>query len=1066
MESGSDHSSDIDELFDNDDDAQSLKDFLDEDEDIQHVHCDPVISVIQLLSRQYKAWPVIEKQSLLKCLNIYVDEPGLSEILARSVFSADSSSILMSTGTLSGVQIAMCKSFISDIDKCAEKSHHYTFWELVFTMLNVAFEEDSMSVSINDSSICEPRETSSSVATNEICDLTQSMQELASPTKSTFKRPRSLNATPRKAKRKTGSPPRDDLCTLDISAITQSVSGETIQAHGARSTETQDSGQGTLSLTLEARTSTPAKDPEPQVVDNSEDDNVALCSCSQKSQTGSSENYENTVQNTESHVTQEASDDSGHGTDKSSQEDTDVPDPKQYLNLLKNPDGDDRCSVLLYADRTHLKKSSQPDMRYKMWLCVCPGDVLASDQEAQVVLETALMPGTMIILCSEKNDMMNLHCGEPLSTLILIKTPKNVTGKAIAIALGPIVRSHSNLQHAVITPLTLSGYHMYFQHISKNSTLVQCGEEDELTKKKLNIAETETVNAFLKLCDYAEAQHCKPETSALNYCFETMPTTCPEYKILTKITNAAGQYRSFIENCKWMLIQREQFKIPALKEQGVKAKCLIWKALLETFKDYCDYNNLPRYWYAEIGHEAEHVQTWAKYRVINSQTNLERILIANGISVTEFVNTLLDALIHGTRRHRTMMFYSEQHMCGKSIIADAICKLVEGKRITLEERDGRDFVVSSAHTAGVVVIEDPSAGALKFIIRALRAHMDGDTIPINAKHQAITHAQYPPIIITTNVATTTQALKSRCKIFTFHKTIDQVFGNKQIMTIEPTEVAQLIGKYTMLPMCNGIYQDVIPLRSGTSVTQCLSDSLTGHSPFCKWMLYISRVAPTVRCPPCELSHGGRQHAVATIQRIAPRNCGLLLTKETIETARVFLLTEEGCLSRGDVDGNKILREKASRAAHIQSFVSDVMTPLSGLLGFLLPDIEHDFVEKTQHTWRFLKAMTSTSSKDLFGKEVESEDYLAINNMMTKAEIELRETQPRGKKNAYHQMLLDRLLQFCENHRIISPRNASGHFVARNNWTLDDMYDIAYGKLHLKESEQEEHDYRDDEDMYG
>ncbi|DAC80326.1 TPA_asm: EO1 [Tilapia adomavirus 2] len=1053
---------DIDKLFDEDDDTGSLIDFLDDNceankEQQEAIPCPTSLAVI---SAQYKTWPISEKKKLLQMMFNYVNQEGFESVIQRTELSDDLSA-LTNMCNLSGTQTCMCRAFLQDVDSCGETD--YSFWEIVVLLLGLRLSPET------------PRPAT------PLQQLADAFAMMTSPSKSD-KRPRSTSTTPRKHSKKS----KHQLQTLNTKASaapvtstpahpgtevrrglfhqgSSSASGTSLSTSG-----TGDSGNGTCSENTSDTSDASTNHDSSKTVDKDTQVIQLAMSTGVKAVDYLAQNPECVAQinvqasNSSTSETSDLMDDTRNESNPNPQT-----GPADVVALLKNPTSDDRVQYLPYDDRVNLKKASYLHMKYKTYVLMTPGDIIPGDSAAHTALELNLPPGTMMIMCSESNDLLQLTTGELFVTYILIKTEKVVSCEKIAAGIiKALSLSLEACKASLLVPVTLKGYLNYYQHIAKNQTAIEVGDTDDCTRKKLNIELTEIDSAFIRLVDYAEKNNCEPDTAAINHCFENMPKNCTEYKCILKISASASQYRCAIENCKWMLIQRALYRIPELQETGMEAKCNIWRALLTEFRNYCELNDLPDLWPPELT-EDQQVYIWIKYNICNAQTITERILLANGIAPTAFVNALLDAIVHGLRRQRTLMFYSEQHKCGKSIIADAICKLFQGKRITLEERQSRDFVVSSAHHSGVVVIEDPSPCALKYMVKCLRPHMDGDKVSLNTKHQPIIHKQYPPMIVTTNVANTTTALRSRCTVFTFHKTMSEVFGAHQITTIHPSDVARLIAKYTFVPMCNAIYGDTIPLTENTTLTQCESDSPTGHSPKCRFMMYFTRIAKTTRAPPCEISVDGTKKILYHIPRISPRNCGLILTKDTIATARRFLLTTDGCLPRGDTTGEKILKEKMQEALQIEAFYKNVMQLCSSLLGALLPDSEHTFeTEKHKDITMLYGTCNSISSKDYFVTEEDPEQYDALNNVMTRAERDMREQKGQQARKEYHTHVMNCLMSFCENHKIIGLRTSAGQFTNIHNYTIQEMYDIASGGAFLKHSEQTFDIDRLAEDMFG
>nr|DAC81135.1 TPA_asm: EO1 [Blueface angelfish adomavirus] len=602
----------------------------------------------------------------------------------------------------------------------------------------------------------------------------------------------------------------------------------------------------------------------------------------------------------------------------------------------------------------------------------------------------------------------------------------------------------------------------------KQATGLEFGEEDVRLKKKLNMQGSDMTDAFIRLCNYAERHEVPNNVSSLNYAFETMPRSAPEFQCLSKLRQCAGSYKSFIETTQWMLTQRRLLCIPGLKNPKVFAQCCFWGHLFQCYKDFCVSEAMPLFWGADFHEFDGALKNWFKNDILTSQTLTEKILVSNRIQPTAFVNAVLGAVVHGTRRQRTLMLFSRKHRCGKSVIANALKELFDGVRITLEDKGSREFVLSAAVGAGLVVCEDPSESALNFMVRGMRAHMDGDEVPVNKKHQAITHSPYPPIIITSNICNTTQALGSRCRTFVFEKTMGEVFGSQIVNSIPPTDIVRLLAKYTFIPMCNSIYNDHAPLANNTSLTQCVDDTLLGHSPWCKFMNYFTRMSKRVTADGTTVEVEGVQEEVFSIERIQPQNCGVFCTKEAIEMAKLFLLTKHQCLHRGDLTGLKVLKDKTKEAYEITAFYDTVMVTMSGIMHRLLAEFENDFVKgKDSNVDLFVTPATSVTSVQYYNSQRNVWDYAkAVNNAFSCTEFELRDGNDAQTRTLYHKHLLDCLFSFLETHGVTGPRNSQGHFTMPLNLTLHDLYLRATGALLLSHSELGEDTGRLPEEQFG
>ncbi|QGQ59720.1 EO1 [Micropterus dolomieu adomavirus 2] len=735
-------------------------------------------------------------------------------------------------------------------------------------------------------------------------------------------------------------------------------------------------------------------------------------------------------------------------------------------DMLRDPAGDPRDSMLTFKDKAHLRHGSYPSNRHKMYLCMIPGDHLMCEIQNRETLVEGLPPASMALMCATRNDYFASSSPDsPIVTMLLIKTEKPVTCSALAKNIALLCCPFSVLPNeCLLTPLTSGGYVSYYDLMSKDVTCCEVGEIDEATKKKLKLTDGDEVkNAFIKLCDYAEAHNVDPETSQINALFETIPVSAPEHKCITKLRQSASQYKCVVENTKWLLQQRISSQNFALHERSQLLPCMIWSALYEDWNAFCQANDCYSLFPPEP--DCPIFQSWMWERVLGAQTEVERILLANGIPPTNYVNAVAQAVHHGTRRQRCIVLYSDKHKCGKSILAGSLMQLLKGKRITLEDSSSRDFVVSFAANAGMVVIEDPSHSALDYIVKSMRAHMDGDAIQINAKHQALTHAQYPPMIVTTNVNNTTQALQSRSVCFTFNKSMEQVFGSRQVDCISHIDMARFLAKYCAIPMCNAIYRDIVPMNPGTIFTQCTNDTLVGHSPFCRFMLYVTRIADKVNVAKRTVFANQLLRNIHSIERIRPLTCGMFTSSETIENSRVCLLIMNKCLAKGDRTGTKIRSEKAPVAYHIERFYANVMKPLSALLYNIITHENNFFSQPCSiPSWLMGPCVRSCASQHFYQAGCDHKEYLGIHNKMTQAEIAVR-TQGPDPRGTYHTHITDKLLGFAVNHGLITKVSHDSYSFPTGT-ELSVLYADCYGKTVQMQLETPIDDARSEEDCFG
>lgn len=1058
---------DEDEDCDDDEDSGSLKDFIEDDQGQDSAYSTEPVT--QILSQPYKTWPTDQKQMMLRALNCYVDEPGLADALKASTLSSASNCIL-SPLQLGPTHRAMCESFMQDINVFCVHTD-MTFWENAITLLGV---QEGYTVN----------------------SLSADMASLSSPSKKK-RPPSSLPGTPVKNKKplRQSTPEQTgeqslQLLTADVTAgeslpgddsgnASAPSSDNSLQQEASPRSPFKNNRPVASQAATPVRNTKPLRQSTPEQTchdpftandsatgeDSGNASAAPLCDTSLQQLTDSSTNDISAIDSTQQSTT----------ADLDESENAEV--AEDFNVMIRNPSGDIRDQQLVFAERTHIKRGSFPNCKYKQYLYVTPGDTLPQNTEKQQALEEKLPVGTMISMCSEQSLSQNTGI---FVTLVVLRTIKPASCADIAQNIGSALSLSAEMANmSMLVPLSTLGYQAYYAHIHKSQTKTECGEIDDMTQKRLNLAAPEVEDAFMKLCDYAERNQCKPDATALCFLFETMPHTAPEYKALKKVTQSAGAFKSFIDTCKWMLIQRSMYCCQDFADPAMQAKCKVWEALFKDFKGYIDSENLPEYWPPERD-ENDHIRCWWKYNVLNSQTDIERILIANRIAPTNFANAVINACVHGYRRERSLLLYSEKHKCGKSLIANALKMLFHGKRITLEERGSRDFIVSSASHAGVVVIEDPSEQALNYMVRCLRPHLDGDEVPVNNKHQQVYSATYPPIVITTNTKNTTDALESRSKSFVFCKTMDEVFQTRRVESISGEQMACFLGKYVSLPQCNAIYNGLTPLTSDTIYTQCVYDAPLGHSPYCKFMVMFTRLADKVQCPDRVIQTQQGPRKIPCIERITPANCGVFLTKKVLSTAQLYMLHKECCLVRGDTTGTKVKREKASEALQITAFFENVAVPFSAVFEQLLSEYDNDFWDKPcRDRCAYISDVSSVTSKDYYSVPVGpdepasadlgpgEEQRVGLNNLMTRHELQMREGRSTADRQRYHRHVIDKLLTFAERHMYIGTRDANGSFATPQNFSLLKLYEDCTGGTLLRHALRDSYEEaRLPEDLFG
>lgn len=528
-------------------------------------------------------------------------------------------------------------------------------------------------------------------------------------------------------------------------------------------------------------------------------------------------------------------------------------------------------------------QSVEGQNRYKFYILVIGGRRL-STADCAAKMQVANNLDVMGILAVMDNDPeVNAH-GVMLSesTYLVIGLARLTTFNVLLQSVYGMVQAvieESDMDRCIVAPLTREGYDWFLKEMEEAPDRNIIGNIDEKSRKRLGLQEPEVRDTFIKLVDYLEQARVKTHTEIVNLLDKIEPGD-KMFKVIGTLRDKAHAMKSSVEISLWYLQQRKKYLPPHISDNGSLLSGRLWH---HVYKKYCKERRagelftwddlLDRVWFIE--------------NVLAPQTACEQLLIGQGIQPQRFVNDLLEMLVHQTRRHRCIVLYSKEKMCGKSILVDAILQLFNGKRMCLDHYNGREFTLGSCANAGCVVVEDPGRNGLLYMEGTLRAHVDGDAVPINEKNRAIYERRFPPMFVTTNCEHALTLFLTRAKHYTFTKQIGTIFKTRKVDSIPPSDIALMICKYTIFPMCAAMYKGYIPFKQ-TGLTQCSEDVGYGHSPFCRQMLYLSRIEKM--CPPVKerfLSDAGLIE-IDGYERIRPHNVGITITNRQLTNADTYM----------------------------------------------------------------------------------------------------------------------------------------------------------------------------------
>lgn len=136
-------------------------------------------------------------------------------------------------------------------------------------------------------------------------------------------------------------------------------------------------------------------------------------------------------------------------------------------------------------------------------------------------------------------------------------------------------------------------------------------------------------------------------------------------------------------------------------------------------------------------------------------TDVQRVLLHNGINPDEFYGYVCEYLVIGRKRHRNLIF-SGLPLTGKTMLANALIDIFSGTRVSLDKANSStlSFVIASVNNKqhGIAVLEDVALETLRSLIDgSMRAQLDGYSTMANQKFDRVKETCWPPVLQTTNV---------------------------------------------------------------------------------------------------------------------------------------------------------------------------------------------------------------------------------------------------------------------------------------------------------------------------
>lgn len=390
---------------------------------------------------------------------------------------------------------------------------------------------------------------------------------------------------------------------------------------------------------------------------------------------------------------------------------------------------------------------------------------------------------------------------------------------------------------------------------------------------------------------------------------------------------------------------------------------------------------------------------------ITAPTDLIRVLKHNKVSPTQFFNIYFTKIVLHRRRDKTLIL-SGGFKTGKSITANAIFSLHNGKRVALENigGSGSSFTVDSVSDpnddCGVVILEDVNIKTFRKIDQTIRPHLDGDLHCANIKYGGVTkQGKWPGCVITTNVPVDSESedediVSHRKKPkdtmlrkgfltarFTYIK-MDQPLAthDKHIESIGASDILKLYWKYGFLPVCNALYSDAPRCR----FSPCRGILYHEHHPMCGLVREIhSNLSYNVK-PTLSTKDDG--YTYESYERVIQDAVGACFDLNKVEDMREMMKREfdVSSIDTAHLTDEGDLREVHVKVAEIDHFIDHVWTPVCYLSKYMRGSYANEDKQKFKAThnliiqselFRLLSADEEPfSMSDLCGVSFESNNF--------------------------------------------------------------------------------------------
>jgi len=304
---------------------------------------------------------------------------------------------------------------------------------------------------------------------------------------------------------------------------------------------------------------------------------------------------------------------------------------------------------------------------------------------------------------------------------------------------------------------------------------------------------------------------------------------------------------SLVQNIKGIAtkIQIENaFVLDIWIDNKVKLAYAIWNniftAMKEKDEDIFNVDRTVLNWNFETRGEWEKRASWLQkdifqflFNLRSKRTTTQAVLVVNRISPATFTNEVVDRLVLGEYRKRTLIFTGEERKSGKTTLLMPILEMLKGVRMVLDFIKHMDAMIMSTDKQmnGCIVIEDLTPGTLRSADQRLRSLCDGCDIVMNRKYQTLKSGTWGTVAITTNVNSKTlfehNFLQKRYSCIKFTVALDKMNKKETNRTITERDMSLFLFRNLVFPKCNQINS-----KRKTCFGWCTGTSISSHHPTC------------------------------------------------------------------------------------------------------------------------------------------------------------------------------------------------------------------------------------------